>query len=164
MTHASAPELRVQHWIDADGNPSAPIKLHDLGEGFKVIYCFQHWCQGCHSHGFPTLRKLVDGLSDKGFGFAVVQTVFEGEAINTIERLRETQLRYALKLPLGHDPATEQGHSSIMTDYGTDGTPWFIVINPTGEVVFSDFHLDSDRLILAVAALSRTHGGEPGRR
>ena len=36
-----APPLRVSRWIDAEGHPSAPLKLTDLGEGFKVIYCFQ---------------------------------------------------------------------------------------------------------------------------
>lgn len=76
--------------------------LADLGDGYKVIYCFQHWCPGCHSRGFPALKRLVDGLSDKGFGFAVVQTVFEGADQNTVEKLRETQLHYGLDLPFGH--------------------------------------------------------------
>ncbi len=83
-----APELRVAQWIDAQGLARAPLTLADLGDGFKVIYCFQHWCAGCHSHGFPALLKLVDALAGAGFGFAVVQTVFEGAQDNTFERLR----------------------------------------------------------------------------
>lgn len=143
-----APELRVPHWIDGEGNRSDPIKLADLGAGFKVIYCFQHWCPGCHSRGFPTLKRLVDALSDKGFGFAVVQTVFEGAEQNTAERLRETQLRYGLTLPFGHDlPPPGGAYPTIMEDYRTGGTPWFIVIDPKGEVIFNDFSLDADRLI-----------------
>ena len=89
-----APELRVAQWIDAQGKPRAPLTLAELGDGFKVIYCFQHWCAGCHSHGFPALVKLVHALSGtdfgSGYGFAVVQTVFEGAEANTFERLRET--------------------------------------------------------------------------
>ena len=161
-TSLRAPELRVTQWIDAQGLARAPLTLAELGDGFKVIYCFQHWCAGCHSHGFPALVKLVDALSDAGsgfsFGFAVVQTVFEGAEANTFERLRETQLRYGLELPFGHDhPAASQGTASaalmptVMQDYGTGGTPWFIVISPAGEVVFSDFQLDADRLIADVA-------------
>ena len=155
---ALAPELRVALWIDEQGQARAPLTLAELGDGFKVIYCFQHWCAGCHSHGIPALVKLVDALSGAGFGFAVVQTVFEGAEANTFERLRETQLRYGLELPFGHDhPAASQGTASaalmptVMQDYGTGGTPWFIVISPAGEVVFSDFQLDADRLIADVA-------------
>ena len=158
-----APELRVAQWIDAQGLARAPLTLAELGNGLKVIYCFQHWCAGCHSHGFPALVKLVGALSGtdvgSGFGFAVVQTVFEGFEANTFERLRETQLRYGLKLPFGHDhPAGNPGTAipTLMQDYGTGGTPWFIVINPAGEVVFSDFQLDADRLIADFAG--RTAG------
>ena len=151
-----APELRVAQWIDAQGLARAPLTLAELGDGFKVIYCFQHWCAGCHSSGFPALVKLVGALSgaDFGFGFAVVQTVFEGAEVNTFDRLRETQLRYGLELPFGHDsPAGSHGamFPTVMQDYGTGGTPWFIVISPAGEVVFSDFQLDADRLIADVA-------------
>lgn len=146
INHQAAPELRVPYWIDADGKQRAPLKLAELGEGYKVIYCFQAWCPGCHSRGFPTLKKLVDALSGKSFGFAVVQTVFEGEAQNTSEKLSEMQNKYDLRIPFGHDPANGR-YPSIMEDYRTAGTPWFILIDPKGEVIFNDFGLDADKLI-----------------
>ncbi|MCB2063675.1 MAG: redoxin domain-containing protein [Novosphingobium sp.] len=150
-THQQAPELRVPYWIDGEGNEIDGLSLADLGEGYKIIYCFQHWCPGCHSFGFPMLKRLVEALSGKGFGFAVVQTVFEGAEQNTRERLQETQERYALDLPFGHDePAPGERHPSVMEDYRTGGTPWFIVIDPKGEIVFSDFRLDGDKLIDAL--------------
>lgn len=147
--NASAPELRVAHWIDSAGRPMAPLQLADLGPGYKLVYCFQHWCEGCHSHGFPALLQLVQALDDKGFGFAVVQTVFEGFEVNTPERLRETQQRYGLALPFGHDQV-EGAYPNTMLDYATGGTPWFIVIDPQGTVVHSDFSLDAERLIRAL--------------
>lgn len=143
-----APDLRVSQWIDAQGQPTAPLTLADLGDGFKVIYCFQHWCPGCHTHGFPTLKKLVHALSGHGFAFAAVQTVFEGAEANTFERLRENQERYGLAIPFGHDAAVGR-YSSLMTDYETRGTPWFIVLDPLGEVLHSDFRLDAEDLIRA---------------
>nr|WP_315230542.1 TlpA family protein disulfide reductase [uncultured Albidiferax sp.] len=142
----NTPELRVPQWIDAQGNPSRPLELADLGDGFKVIFCFQHGCPGCHSHGFPTLKALVEALSGQGFGFAAVQTVFEAAQINTFDRLRETQLRYGLAIPFGHDPAMDR-YPSLMADFETRGTPWFIVIDPLGEVVHSDFRLNAERLL-----------------
>ena len=142
----TAPELRVEQWIDDVGEPMAPLTLDSLGTGLKVIYCFQHWCPGCHSAGFPTLQQLVSALEPHGVGFAVVQTVFEGFETNTFERLRETQKQYDLKIPFGHD-ANEGQLSTVMQDYQTQGTPWFVLINSEREVVFSDFHLDGERLI-----------------
>lgn len=153
-----APELRVSYWIDEAGAPRAPLKLSDLGPGYKVIYCFQHWCPGCHSSGFPTLKRLVDALQERGFGFAVIQTVFEGERENTVERLHETQSRYGLEIPFGHDHVTG-GQPTTMTDYRTGGTPWFIVIDPEGHVIHSDFRVDADAVIALVA--SRDSGSAP---
>ena len=72
IVHHAAPELRVPYWIDAAGEERSPLTLAELGTGYRLIYCFQAWCPGCHSRGFPTLQKLVKHLSDRNFGFAVV--------------------------------------------------------------------------------------------
>ncbi len=152
IANKKAPELRVQHWIGANGFGRQPLRLSDLGEGYKVLYCFQHWCPGCHSRGFPTLKRLVDSLEDLGFGFAVIQTVFEGSDQNTADKLRDEQLRYGLQLPFGHDvPPDGERYPTVMEDYRTAGTPWFIVIDPAGEVIFNDFQIEADRFIAALA-------------
>lgn len=146
-----APELRVPIWIGPDGKPREPLRLADLGPGYKILFCYQHWCPGCHSNGFPTLIRLVNALWDKGFGFAVIQTVFEGAEQNTVERLHEEQQRYGLRLPFGHDPIREGGmHSTLMEDYRTGGTPWFILIDPRGDVLFSHFHFDAGHFLRAL--------------
>lgn len=148
IINKKAPELRVAHWIDANGTLRTPLKLSDLGGGYKVLYCFQHWCPGCHSRGFPTLKRLVEALSEKGFGFTAIQTVFEGEDSNTPDKLREEQKRYGLKLPFGHDVSENSDrYPSVMEDYRTGGTPWFIVIDPANHVIFNDFRLDADRFL-----------------
>ena len=152
--HNKAPELRVTDWIDADGKSmDKPLRLSDLGDGYKIIYGFQHWCPGCHSRGFPTLRYLQDNLSDKGFGFAVIQTVFEGAEINTFEKLRINQQKYGLKIPFGHDlPLEGERYPTFMEDYRSGGTPWFTVVDPQGEVVYADFRLDANRFLAALGA------------
>ncbi|WP_417331152.1 peroxiredoxin family protein [Halomonas cupida] len=148
----TAPELRVNAWIDADGQRlDSPLRLADLGAGYRIIYCFQHWCPGCHSHGFPTLRLLYDKLKDKGVGFAVIQTVFEGADTNTFDKLRVNQQKYALSIPFGHDlPADGKQSPSFMEDYRSGGTPWFTVIDAAGKVVHADFQLDAAQLIRAL--------------
>lgn len=144
-----APELRVPNWIGEDGKIlDAPLKLSNLGRGPKILFAFQHWCSGCHVHGFPTLQKLHEALSSKGVGFAVIQTVFEGVQENTFEKLRLNQLRYHLPFAFGHDELPTGGMlPTFMEDYRTGGTPWFTVIDAENRVVFSDFHIDADRLI-----------------
>ena len=151
---AEAKELRVDEWIDGEGRPMAkPLRLADLGDGYKIIYCFQDWCPGCHSRGFPTLKILHDALKDEGFGFAVIQTVFEGSDVNTFDKLRLNQERYMLAVPFGHDvPPKGERYPTFMEDYRSGGTPWFTIIDPEGKVIFADFRLDAGRFMQAIGA------------
>jgi len=120
-----------------------------------LLYCFQHWCPGCHSRGFPTLKVLHQRLGDKGVGFAAIQTVFDGAEANTVDKLRLHQRQYDLNIPFGHDlPAAGERHPTFMEDYRSAGTPWFTVIDPDGNIVFADFRLDAARFLDALDAES----------
>jgi len=145
-TNGPAPALRVPQWIDRFGAPRDPLTLSELGDGYKLLFCFQAWCKGCHDRGFPAMKKLVDALEGKGFGFAVIQTTFEGEEENTPDKLKEMQDKYDLRLPFGHDQV-EGAFPTIMQDYRTGGTPWFILIDPAGNVVHNHFEMDAEKLI-----------------
>jgi hypothetical protein len=99
------------------------------------------------------LRYLSDNLKDKGFGFAAIQTVFEGSEVNTFDKLRINQEQYSLKIPFGHDvPAEGERHPSFMEDYVSGGTPWFTVIDPQGNVVYADFRIDPERFMKALGS------------
>nr|WP_313427263.1 TlpA family protein disulfide reductase [Brevundimonas diminuta] len=151
-TEPHAPDLRVSQWIGPQGETlDTPVKLADLGDGAKILFAFQDWCTGCHSHGFPTLQRLHSALEPRGVGFAVIQTVFEGADANTFDKLRVNQTRYRLPIPFGHD-APPEGSSlpTFMQDYHTHGTPWFTVIDAEGKLVYSGFHLDAERLAAAL--------------
>lgn len=156
-----APELRVRHWIGQDGSSlSTPLKLSDLGKGPKILFAFQDWCAGCHAHGFPTLQRLHSALAPRGVGFAAIQTVFEGEHENTLEKLRINQEKYDLPIPFGHDaPPAGKRLPFFMEDYRSGGTPWFTIIDTDGRIVFQDFHLDPDSVL---AALVVHDGATPG--
>jgi len=144
-----ASEFLVDQWIDANGNKSKPIELSDFNGKFKVVYCFQSWCPGCHSKGLPDLKKMVDALyNNANVVFLAIQTVFEGHHANTFEKMVETQKQYDLKIPFGHDAGDDgQSKSNIMKNYQTGGTPWFIFIDKHNNVVYSDFHLNPDAAI-----------------
>jgi len=145
----NAPELSIDYWIDGDGKPSSFSVLESKGK-WVFLKCFQNWCPGCHSSGFPTLKAF----SDEFFGnpkvaIAGIQTVFEGYRSNTQADVRKLQLRYDLPIVMGHDPGDAETHSvpGTMKNYRTGGTPWLILINPDGVVVYNGFHVNSEKLI-----------------
>ena len=145
-----APELNIPIWIDSKGEKSDPVTLKNYDGKFKVIYCFQAWCPGCHSRGLPALQEMTKALEGNDeVVFLAIQTVFEGKSSNTFERMKEIQKEYNLKIPFGHDVGSDSTRniSSVMHNYKTGGTPWFIFIDQKGRVVFNDFHLNTDKAI-----------------
>jgi hypothetical protein len=144
-----APALQVGEWIDAGRNPSS-FSLAAAKGRWVLLKCFQSWCPGCHSHGFPTMKKVLDALGDDDrLAIADIQTVFEGFGTNTRDQVREIQLRYKLTVPIGHDAGNPDGdhHPHIMRAYRTGGTPWIIIIDPTGRVAYNHYSLDADKFI-----------------
>jgi hypothetical protein len=87
----------------------------------------------------------------------VVQTVFEGFAENTFAALQATQHRYGLGVPFAHDAGggSEVAPSTILMQYRTGGTPWFILIDPDGRVVDNDYSLDQED---ALDLIAKTNG------
>ena len=144
-----APEFNVKEWVDAKGEETKQIKLAAFDGKFKIVYCFQSWCPGCHSKGFPDLKKMVESLKgNEKVIFLAVQTVFEGHHENTYEKMVETQKQYELKIPFGHDAGDDgRSRSKIMTNFQTGGTPWFIFIDKNNNVIFADFHINVDGAI-----------------
>ena len=141
-----APELRVPEWLEnTDGKD---LKLADIEAPLIVLYNFQSWCPGCHSHGFPAIAELRDGLREDGLldrvQFIAVQTVFEGHDVNTAEKARESVARHGLEdIPLGQD----SGHPpTIMADYLTGGTPWTVLFGPDRKVLHNSFQIDAQQV------------------
>ncbi|MFK7001056.1 peroxiredoxin family protein [Flavobacterium oreochromis] len=145
-----APEWNIKVWVDENGNKRNPIQLSDLKGKFKVIYCFQSWCPGCHSIGLPSLQAMTKALKEnKNIQFLAIQTVFEGNSSNTYEKMLEIQKKYNLKIPFAQDNGNSSTNniSNIMVNYRTGGTPWFIFIDQNDNVVFNDYHLDTEKAI-----------------
>ena len=119
LGEAAAP-LGVTRWVDASGQALEHFDLDRMPGRFKLIFCFQDACPGCHATGFPALARVVDAFRGSDFvGFAAVQTVFEDFGSNTWERMLANHSRYALGIPFGHDAGDEQdgAGSELMRRY-----------------------------------------------
>ena len=106
--------------------------------------------------GFPTLKKLTEAFADNDqVQFLAVQTVFEGYEFNTEEKLRQNQLTYRLEIPMAHAPGNRRTHEvpAIMKDYRSGGTPWTVIIDPAGKIVFNAFHIKVDRAAAMIRGL-----------
>ena len=140
-----APAWEIPYWIDESGQETA-LDLSDYGGKVVYLFCFQHWCPGCHEYGFPTLKYLHRTYKHyDDVAFVAVQTVFEGQKINTTRKLKKTQKKYGLEIPFGQDTGANMGreHANLMHNYRTGGTPWVIIIDKSGKVIFNDYHIEA---------------------
>ncbi len=152
----TAPEWDVPYWLDERGRETAPIQVTDFDGKVRVIFTFQSWCPGCHSTGFPTLQKLVKHFEGQDeVVFLSIQTAFEGERTNNKSKLKKLQKKYKLNIPFGQDQSSVNtaNDPSVLYLYRTGGTPWFIVIDKEGKVVYNDFQIHSRRAIDLVEGL-----------
>ncbi|MEM7254084.1 MAG: TlpA disulfide reductase family protein [Pseudomonadota bacterium] len=139
-----APRLDISKWIDGAGKPTA-FDVGSLEGKWVFMKCFQSWCPGCHKMGFPSLKQFYDAFAEEPRVQAIaIQTVFEGFFTNTEEKVRDQQVRYDLPIVMGHDAGDPDGDHlpKTMKQYRTGGTPWIVVIDPRGVVVFNDFHIN----------------------
>ena len=100
--------------------------------------------------GFPTLKKLTEALEGNDrVVFLAIQTVFEGYETNTPDKLRHNQLKYDVKIPMAHvsGQKSERGVPKIMEQYRSGGTPWTVIIDPAGTVVYNNYHIEVDRAL-----------------
>ena len=90
--------------------------------------------------------------------FLAVQTVFEGHEFNTFDKLRSSQKRYNLKVPMAHDAGDPQKDPvpGTMKNYRSGGTPWIVIIDPKGRVVYNQFHIKVDQAVELINHLIST--------
>ena len=140
-----APELVASEWRGPDGSPLESVSLADLQAPFKLLYFFQGWCPGCHQHGFPTLRTVLENTGRDELQAVAVQTVFEGYDTNVPERAWKLQQTWQLGIAFGHDGPKPR--SRLMGRYRTGGTPWLVLIGPDGRVLENHFHMNADAVV-----------------
>ncbi len=155
---SKAPSWNVDTWVHLPQGAET-LDVTDLEGKVTVMYCFQSWCPGCHSHGFPTLQKLVKAFkADEKVAFVAIQTAFEGLGTNHADKLLPTAFRYGLLIPFGQSNTTRDG-TSVLERYRTGGTPWFVIIDPAGVVRYNGYGLNVEGAIEAINDLKTVAPG-----
>ena len=150
-----APDFGVDTWFNVASGVSR-IELADCADRCVYLYCFQSWCPGCHSHGFPALLRMMELFAEgPKLAFVTIQTVFEGLDTNTLDAARQVVEKYKLDIPVGHDPGPQSSGSILMHRYRTGGTPWTIVIDRDRRVRFNSFREDVEMLAEGIKMLCR---------
>ena len=148
-----APNWEVEQWFGLPDGQSQ-LQLSNIGAPVVYLYCFQSWCPGCHSHGFPTMAAVRDRIGDDRAAFVAVQTVFEGHEVNTAERAVAAVHQHGLDgIPIGHDVDPLGGPPSTMQRYRTGGTPWTVIIGPERRVCFDGFQVDEAAAVAIIGQL-----------
>lgn len=155
ILNQTAPAITVDEWVSLPPGSTAPTPESLKGK-IIYLYCFQSWCPGCHSSGFPTLQKVSNHFKDDDEVQCItIQTVFEGFHTNTPQKALKMAKDYKLTdIPVGHS-GSKGKRSSIMYGFKTRGTPWTIIIDKNGVVKYNSFHIKADAAIMMIDKLKR---------
>jgi len=152
ILNQKAPSWEISSWFQLPEDRKS-LDVADFKDKVIYLYCFQSWCPGCHTYGFPTLKEIIKQYkNDKDVAIVAVQTTFEGFSSNGIEQAKEVAKRYKLNIPIGQS-GTRSHRSKLMANYRTGGTPWTIIIDKQGVVSYNDFHVDPSYAIKMIDQL-----------
>ena len=56
---------------------------------------------------------------------------------------------------MAHAPGNNETHDipQIMRDYRSGGTPWTVIINQEGKVIYNHFHIEPDQAVTLIEQL-----------
>jgi len=143
MLGQQAPKWDVGPWHQLPTGKTS-LDISDFKGKVLYLYCFQSWCPGCHSRGFPALQEVAKKYADDDdVRFVVFQTVFEDRAdkpVNTFENLIKIASKFELTMPFAQSGSRED-KSKLMQAYKTRGTPWTMIIDRQGVIRYGFFHI-----------------------
>ena len=88
-----------------------------------------------------------------------LQTVWEGQHTNTPERGPRETKKYDIQVPVGFDGHVDGARLSVfMSQFGTGGTPWSIVIDKKGVIRLNEVTPDAAKLTRLIDQLKKEKG------
>jgi hypothetical protein len=87
------------------------------------------------------LQEIASYYSnDPKVAVVTIQTTFEGFGINSFKVLGQIADKYNLTIPIGHS-GWPGNPSPLLYKYAARGTPWLVIVDKSGMIRFSNFHL-----------------------
>ena len=152
MTFREAPEWQVAEWLNSD----RPLSLADFRGRTLVALAFQMLCPGCVSTALPQLQRVGEAFPANRVAVAAIHTVFEHhEAQGRIEVLRAFVHENRIGFPVAVDRPGEDRLPLTFREYGMEGTPTLLLIDPRGRLRMQRFgHIDDLRLGAFIATVA----------
>lgn len=126
------PELQVEAWL----NTHQPQTLARLKGRVVVLVAFQMLCPGCVAHALPQAKKIAERFNPNEVMVIGLHTVFEHQAVMTIEALKAFNHEYRWPFPIAVDKAGSGPHSLPLTmdAYEMRGTPTLLLFDRQGRL------------------------------
>jgi peroxiredoxin len=126
------PELQVEAWL----NTNKPLTLEKLKGRVVVLVAFQMLCPGCVSHALPQAKKIAERFSPNEVAVIGLHTVFEHQAVMTIEALKAFNHEYRWPFPIAVDKPGIGPHGLPLTMdvYEMRGTPTLLLFDRQGRL------------------------------
>jgi hypothetical protein len=157
-----APEWAVSEWINGD-----PGRLEDHLGRVVLIEFFQLWCPVSNSFAIPLFRRWDELYGDRDDVLIVsIHSVFEGQDVQTPERLRQFVHDRGIRHPVGIDAFTRQDPLTpiTMSRFGAEGTPQVVIVDKNGKVRFSHFGVFRPEVVESfIDRLLKERGPQPAR-
>ncbi len=127
--------------VELQSEDGTAVALKSFSGKTVLLDFWATWCLPC-VESLPSLEKLHQEAAPKGL---VMISIDEGE-----DSKRAADLWAKRKEPWPNFHANEE----ILKQFPDHGIPYFVLIDGSGDVVFSDAGLDEDRLRTAIAKVS----------
>ncbi|CAM1371106.1 Thioredoxin family protein [Tenacibaculum litoreum] len=124
-----------------ENNAGGTTSLTDLRGKYVYIDIWATWCQPCKAE-IPFLKEVEKKYHDKNIEFVSISIDAEKDHSIWKQMIKDKQLTGVQLM------ADNNWNSKFITDYGVQGIPHFILIDPSGNIVNSYAPRPSDKKLI----------------
>ncbi|WP_440122699.1 TlpA family protein disulfide reductase [Tenacibaculum sp. Ill] len=128
-------------FVDYENNTGGATSLTDLKGKYVYIDIWATWCQPCKAE-IPFLKEVEKKYHDKNIEFVSISIDTEKDHDAWKQMIRDKQLTGVQLM------ADNNWNSKFITEYGVQGIPHFILIDPSGKIVSSYAPRPSDKKLI----------------
>ncbi len=128
-------------FVNLENNAGGTTSLADLKGKYVYIDVWATWCGPCKAQ-IPSLKKVEKEYHDKNIEFVSLSIDVKKDHATWKQMIIDKELG-GIQLMADND-----WKSKFVTDYGIQGIPRFILVDPSGNIVNSDAPRPSDKKLI----------------